>query len=82
MKPKNQGSDKEIGVLEQPTPHILVVDDDEVIRLQLERLYTQSGYTAEVASSAEEALERLKAENIDLVITELIEINSVVRYNG
>ncbi len=71
MKPKNQGSDKEIGVLEQPTPHILVVDDDEVIRLQLERLYTQSGYTAEVASSAEEALERLKTENIDLVITDI-----------
>ncbi len=38
MKPKNQGSDKEIGVLDQPTPHILVVDDDEVIRLQLARL--------------------------------------------
>ena len=54
-----------------PTPCILVVDDDPLICHQLERLYTLSGYTVEVASSGEKAIERLAAGNIDLVVSDM-----------
>lgn len=53
------------------SPRILVVDDDPLICQQLERLYTLSGYTVITALSAEEALPRLQAEDVDLVVTDL-----------
>jgi DNA-binding NtrC family response regulator len=53
------------------TPTILVVDDDAVIRSQLVRLYTHSGYTAVAVSSAEEALRQLGEGKIDFVITDI-----------
>src|SRR5919198_3843203 len=53
------------------TPHILVVDDDPIIAQQLERLYTHTGYRVTVASLAEDAIELLGRENIDLVITDI-----------
>jgi len=57
--------------LAQLTPRILVVDDEPTICQQLERLYTQSGYSVVIATSAEEALERLKTGDIDLVVTDI-----------
>lgn len=56
---------------EAPTPCILVVDDDPLICQQLERLYLLSGYDVEVASSGEKAIERLEAEDIDLVVSDI-----------
>jgi len=38
------------------TPNLLVVDDDATVRQQLERLYTQSGYSVVTVSSAEEGI--------------------------
>ena len=55
----------------QPIVRILIVDDDEVICQQLERLYTHSGYLATIATSGEGALKRLEKEDIDLVVTDL-----------
>jgi DNA-binding NtrC family response regulator len=52
-------------------PHILVVDDDPVVRSQLVRLYTHSGYTVVPVSSAEQALKQLADGNIDFVITDI-----------
>jgi two-component system response regulator AtoC len=52
-------------------PNVLVVDDDSVIRHQLERLYAQSGYSVIGVTSAESALRRLEDEDIDLVITDI-----------
>jgi len=52
-------------------PHILVVDDDALIGEQLERLFSQSGYKVTIATRAEEALELLEQENIDLVVTDI-----------
>src|SRR5690349_15893190 len=68
-KQKNTGN----GLLDtaQIAPHILVVDDDCLISQQLEQLFTQEGYRATVASNAEQALELLQNEDIDLVITDL-----------
>jgi DNA-binding NtrC family response regulator len=57
--------------MDQLTPHILVVDDEEIICQQLQRLYTYSGYTVEVAHSGEAALERLEKRDIDLVVTDV-----------
>lgn len=58
-------------MLLQQEPRILVVDDDQLIRDQLERLYTHSGYDVAVASCAEAALERLEGEDVDLVVTDV-----------
>src|SRR5919109_414264 len=57
--------------LDLRTPNILVVDDDPGVRQQLERLYTQSGYSVGAGSSAEEAVARLAGEGIDFAITDI-----------
>ncbi len=59
-KPDARESEGEKVMLGEPIPNILVVDDEQMICQQLERLYTYSGYTVVIANSAEEALERLK----------------------
>jgi DNA-binding NtrC family response regulator len=53
------------------TPHILVVDDDTLICQQLERLYEHSGYQVGVTHFAENALQMLEKEDIDLVVTDI-----------
>ena len=57
--------------MDQLIPHILVVDDEEIICQQLQRLYTYSGYKVEVAHSGEAALERLEKRDIDLMVTDV-----------
>jgi len=69
-KPDAGESEEEKVMLGEPIPNILVVDDEQMICQQLERLFTYSGYTVVIANSAEEALERMKKEDIDLVVTD------------
>jgi DNA-binding NtrC family response regulator len=52
-------------------PHLLVVDDDPVVRQQLELFYRQIGYGVTAVASAEEALEQFGTDAIDLVITDI-----------
>ena len=52
-------------------PCILVVDDEVMVRKQLERLYMQDGFRVLTAPSAEEALEYLSGGEIDLVVTDI-----------
>ncbi len=52
-------------------PNVLVVDDDTVVREQLARVYTLSGYTVVTVSSAEEALNQLTQGKTDFVITDI-----------
>src|SRR5438552_3388106 len=52
-------------------PNLLVIDDDPTVRQQLERLYTQSGYSVVAVSSAEEGISRFAEEDIDLAITDI-----------
>ncbi len=51
--------------------HIIVIDDDEALRL----LYTQdlgrSGYTVDTASCASDAIERFSETNYDLAIVDI-----------
>lgn len=54
------------------TPRILVVDDDDLARRQLERLYCFYHYDVVGVDSAEAALVRLEQDDdIDLVVTDL-----------
>jgi two-component system response regulator AtoC len=52
-------------------PHILVVDDDPLICNQLEQSFTHDGYNVTVATHAEDALQVLEDEYIDLVVTDI-----------
>ena len=52
-------------------PHILVVDDDDLMCRMLERLLVQSGYTASTCRQAIDALEKLEKECVDIVLTDV-----------
>lgn len=49
---------------------ILVIDDDRSARMLLERVLTRAGHTVALVDTAEEGLERLKAEAFDLLVTD------------
>ncbi len=51
--------------------HILVVDDDPIICRQLARLYSLRDYRVTIATLAEQALELLENQDIDLVVTDI-----------
>lgn len=53
-------------------PNILVVDDEELIRLSLSKLLEKQGYSVDVASSAEEALGKLKEDGYQIVISDIM----------
>ena len=50
---------------------ILVVDDEKAIRDALEMAFTKVGYTVRSAESAEDALEVLRQENIQVMFLDL-----------
>ena len=50
---------------------ILVVDDEEAIRDSFQQAFSSVGYTVKCAESAEEALEALKEENIQVLFLDL-----------
>ncbi len=50
---------------------VLVVDDDPVIGKSFDRVLTAKGYTVITAPDAADALERLRDEEVDLVVTDI-----------
>lgn len=52
-------------------PRILIVDDEETIRISLEESLSNEGYETEVAETGEEALSRCHRTMFDLVLTDL-----------
>jgi DNA-binding NtrC family response regulator len=66
----NQAS-KENPYWVESTPHILVVDDDELACQQLMGVYVHDGYEVTVAHSAEDALPRLSELDIDLTVIDI-----------
>lgn len=50
---------------------ILVVDDDDAIRLLIEMELTEEGYRVLTASNAKEALDLVENEDLDLVILDI-----------
>ena len=51
---------------------VLVVDDKRAIRELLRRLVEDLGYEPVLASSGAEALEMLEAEQVDVVLTDIV----------
>ena len=51
--------------------HILIVDDEEIARTNMEHVLSKDGYLCHTASNGLEALEELSKNDIDLVITDL-----------
>ncbi|HZX36382.1 MAG TPA: response regulator [Thermodesulfobacteriota bacterium] len=50
---------------------LLIVDDEEGIRLLYKEELEEEGYATEIASSGEEALEKLKDTKVDLVLLDI-----------
>ncbi len=50
---------------------VLVVDDEQAMRLALKGLLAREGYQVEVAGSGEEALERIETGSFHVVVTDL-----------
>jgi len=50
---------------------ILLVEDEEPVRFALREALTKQGYVVEDVPTAEEGLERLRAEPVDIVITDV-----------
>lgn len=51
--------------------HILIVDDEENARIGLKKLLTLEGFQVEAVANGFEALEYLRQETVDLVITDI-----------
>ncbi len=52
-------------------PNILLVDDEKDICMALNILLTKEGYAVKEAYNGEQALERIKQENFDIVMTDI-----------
>ncbi|MFZ5571722.1 MAG: diguanylate cyclase [Thermodesulfobacteriota bacterium] len=53
-------------------PNILIVDDDAAIRESMQEFLEMEEFTAESVSSAEEAIEYLKTNQADIVVTDIM----------
>jgi len=57
--------------LEEPKGYVLVVDDDPELVRAHERLLLRAGYVVETAADGVQAVERIKAGNLDAVISDI-----------
>jgi DNA-binding response OmpR family regulator len=51
--------------------NILVVEDNEIMALSIQKLFERNGFTASIAKDGMEAMEKLMDAKFDLVITDL-----------
>lgn len=51
---------------------LLIVDDEPDVRLAMRRVLERAGYGVRVAANAEQAIEELRAESVELMITDMI----------
>ena len=68
---------------------ILIVDDDLSVRNTMQEYIRNAGYTSQMASSAEEALELLKTNKFHVIITDIIlpamgglELTKIIKKNN
>jgi CheY-like chemotaxis protein len=54
-----------------PAPRVLIIDDDEGVRLTFSRALLLEGYTVEVATTASEALQQVARERPDAIFLDL-----------
>ena len=58
-----------VPLFEEPT--LLVVDDEESLRITTAAIFENEGYVVDTASSGDEAIELLNNKDYDLVLTDL-----------
>jgi len=51
---------------------VLIIDDEEAVRIALKRVLERAGYAVRLASSGPEGLQALKAQKADVVITDIV----------
>ena len=51
---------------------VIVIDDEEDIRIALEEAFTRAGFEVEVASNGDDGMKLLREHGADLVITDII----------
>ena len=56
----------------QPTPHVLVVDDDRAVRESLRRSLEFNGYTVSLASDGAEALASIAGHIPDALVIDVM----------
>ena len=54
-----------------PAKRLLIVDDDRRLRIALAHLLRRDGFECECAEDGDDGLARMKAEDFDLVITDM-----------
>jgi len=54
------------------TPSILIVDDEEKLRMTLSRILSKAGYTVTTAASGEEALNLTQAGAFEMAFIDLM----------
>ena len=54
-----------------PAPRVLILDDDEGVRLTFSRALLLEGYTVQVATTASEALQQVTREPPDAILLDL-----------
>ncbi len=52
--------------------HVLVVDDNRVNRIKLARLLERQGHSVDVASDGQEALEKLRSHEFDVLLLDIV----------
>ena len=52
--------------------HILVIDDEELVRYSLKSLLEEDGHEVTVAADGVEGIQKLRANGFDLVITDIV----------
>ncbi|SNS10110.1 ATP-dependent Lon protease [Humidesulfovibrio mexicanus] len=52
-------------------PHVLVVDDEEIARMNLEHVLKKEGYAVRTAANGQEALDLVRQWSFDLIVTDL-----------
>jgi DNA-binding NtrC family response regulator len=55
-----------------PQPHLLFVDDENLLHNLFERLFTRNGFKVTCCASAVQAIDLLKIEKFDLVVTDFM----------
>ncbi|MGA1790688.1 MAG: response regulator [bacterium] len=53
-------------------PRILIIDDEDGVRITLKKIMERSGYEVDTASDFEEGMHRLKQKSYDTVVTDII----------
>lgn len=57
--------------VDQVPPHILIMEDEEIVARGLEMVFTEQGYNVDLAFTGKQALETFDADSYDLLVADL-----------